>query len=116
MNLFAVITMMIFMTVSSVPASAIAGGADKKLGINSTETQPRQNKVAFEKNPHSLAAIETLQNKTGKTLTVTWGDRGSPQAIYGKMGHYGKASKAAALHFLSQQAGLFKLRPDVRRP
>ena len=113
MNLFAVISMMIFMTVSSVPASAAAGSADKKLGINSTETQPTQSKVAFEKNPHSLAAIETIQNKTGKTLTVTWGDRGSPQAIYGKMGNYGKASKAAALQFLAQQAALFKLRPDV---
>jgi hypothetical protein len=66
-----------------------------------------------EPNRAAAAAVDALSTRLNGEIAVTWSDRGTVQAVYGKLDNLGASSEQAARVFLSRQSDLFSLRADL---
>jgi Zn-dependent metalloprotease len=63
--------------------------------------------------PRVLDAVESIRQKAGGELIVSWSDRGVPLGLYGKLGAFGVPSEESARAFLAENNAAFKFRPDL---
>jgi hypothetical protein len=66
-----------------------------------------------EPNRAAAAAVDALSARLNGEIAVSWNDRGTVQAVYGKLDNLGASSEQAARVFLSRQSDLFSLRADL---
>jgi hypothetical protein len=92
-------------------AKGAGRGAAKKLA--SKGQRPLAEKAPHKRSERAVAGLAALGRKARGRLDVTWGKRGKPRAVYGKLGRYGAPSEASARAFLADNPDLFELRPDL---